>query len=221
MADLIRMSGLVAAQLRQGPAAELGAAAGARPVAGQGAETPTAAAELQLGPARPGESALPAEGLRARQEEIARLDARVAALEALGRLLAAARAGGAAERTAFDQGAPELVGGSQLGAGLSELLANGAVNATPDIFRAAEIETAGALLLARGDAASGRAALSRDQVAAENATAQGVNVEQVERAAAPLRGQGQPEEMLALSDALRAAPMNRNRVLDLLAGGIR
>jgi len=221
MADLIRMSGLVAAQLRQGPAAEMGAAAGARPVAGQGTEPPTAAAELQLGPARPSQAALPAEQYRARQEQIARQDARVAALEALGRLLAGARAGGAAERTAFDQQAPELAGGLRLGPGLNELLAKGAANATPEIFRAAEIETAGALLLARGDAASGRTALARDQVGAENETARGVNVEQVERAAAPLRGQGQPEELLALSEALRAAPMNRNRVLDLLAGGIR
>jgi len=216
------MSGLVAARLDQGVQAELGSAPRVRPAAADASEPGAAAASLELGPARPEAEQRSAEQLRQRQENILRIQTRMTALEDAGRLLADARDGGEAGLTALAAQGPELSGRIGSGGPLIDVL-NDARSAAgdPAKFRSAEVEAAGALLLARGENAGERAALDRDMVGAENEVAGGVDVERVERAAAPLRGQGEPEDLQALSEALRASPVSRSRVLDLLVGGSR
>jgi hypothetical protein len=220
MADLIRTSGLVAARLNQGAVAEFGAAPRVRPAAASEPQPATVAARLELGPGRPGGEELPAEALRARQENLQRIETRMTALEEAGRLLAGAREGAQPGRAVLAERGPELAGRVGGGANLAEVLGGGgAAAADPEKLRNAELEAAGALLLARSEAGGERAALAREMVGAENEIARHADVERVERAAAPLRGQGAPEELVALSEALKASPMSRGRVLDLLAGG--
>jgi hypothetical protein len=208
--------------LGRNAAAEANATARTRPAAGAGNSEPApAAANLELGPGRPVDGEVPAEQFRVRQENVLRMDTRITALEDAGRLLAGARGGGEAGLKALADRGPELAGRLQAGGNLGEVLGGGAGAAGPDKLRDAEIEAAGSLLLTRQEAATERQALDRDMVAAENQAASRIDLGRVERAAAPLRGQGVPEDLAALSDALKASPMSRGRVLDLLAGGAR
>ena len=108
---------------------------------------------------------------------------------------------------------------AEAGRNATEVLTGQAGDVDAEKLRNAELEVAGALLMARGDAGAERSALARDMVGSENEVARQADVERVERAAAPLRGQGQPEELAALSEALSSSPMSRGRVLDLLSGG--
>lgn len=220
MADITRLNGLSSTQL---PLATSNAAAAARLRASEAAGTDSQpAAQFEASAPRQNQEEQAAERLRNRQDSLLSIDTRISALESAGKLLAAAKTGDEAGRQGLAGQAGELAAklqaGGEFGKALAQL-ANGTVD--QGTIKNAEFEVAGQMLVARSEASAGRQALANEMVALENETASRVEVENVSRAAAPLKGQGVPEDLQALTEALQAAPMNRGRVLDLLVGGGR
>jgi hypothetical protein len=230
MADLIRMSGLVAARLARNAAPDAGALAQARPAERPGAEPPAGelagpAAALELGKARGAAGDALFEQVRAGQENLAALESRAAAAEEVRGALAEARAGNAQGLAALGERVAQLAGRFEPGPELARLLSGvdpqAAAAVNPGLFQAAERETAGAAAAAQGQAVAERRGLATSLVAAENGAASRADVDRLERTAELLRKTGAPSEPAALVEALRGSTVNRGRALELLAGGAR
>jgi hypothetical protein len=225
MADLIRMHGLVAAEVSRGQTPE--APGRPRPTAQVGDQPGTGgpAAELNISPGRSAGEEIPVERLRARQENIAQADVRAAALGEMSGLLAAASGGGARELGVLATRAGELGDRLQPGPELSKLLANiepqSAAAVNPGMILAAQTETNVALGAAQGQAATERRGLALDLVTAENSVASRTENDRVDRAAAALRNASQPSQPADLVEALRDSSISRSRAVDLLVGGNR